>query len=968
LKYCFQVFAILFKNKVKLAYWILAVSVVPVLSLFQNCAGNMHSTVDQLKSSSEATTGLASDVQEPMSIGFETSFEKPVQVNQPIISFVSDINLNKKKPVFECKLNQDEWSTCQSPLKTKILNDGNHTFFIRAKDANQKILTDKSISFSIDTVKPVVSVANPPSAINSLPDLSLIFQSSDQGSGVDKVLCSIDNKVFAQCLSPISLNKLVEGDHSLKLKSVDKAGNESDVLTFNWKTDFSIPTVTFTTSNSGFSVSNSQNIEFIGANKNGGSLVFECSLDQSVFSTCKSPFVANSLPDGTHTLKVKITNAVGQTNQSIFEWKIDRTLPLVKVDSSPAKLMRNNQGTFGFTAKDSLSGIAKIECKLDSEAYKICLSPVSISNLTEGTHNFFVRSFDQAGNMSTEVKSSFTVDLTAPTLELTGAPSNNAASVTLTVSRSKDNISSNPIVTYALNGGQAQRYLTPVNYSNLPDGNYTVDFKSEDEAGNVATKQVKWMVDRTAPAKVSNILVNTQNVNPKITWDLSTDGLSGVSYYEISVGQTNGAVDLLTWFKPSLDSKINSYDLNLSSFSFVSNEYFVNIRAVDLMGNISEIQSVGPIKMPAAFNGMVDLFFTGSNLCATFSSGEFKCNGYLNNVGLTAVDKKVILKSEHVSPVLIDLIGVKKASFGNTFGCAVMSNNGVKCWGSSNSAGQLGNGTYKAAVIPVADILSDAKDVQVAGAHACALLNTGRVKCWGYNGEGGVGQYNNNAYQLTNTTPYDIGVTSVKSIAIGPTQSCSLHEDSSVECWNYNGTGQTTYPNNSIAPTNMNLNGVVKLAAGTLSVCALMNTGTVKCWSHLNSDPGPNKLFGVLGTGNQAESLTPVNVVNLNQVIDIAASASSMHTCALLSNATVKCWGVGASGQMGNGANVKANFSPVLANITDVSKIYVASSGTCAFKKDNSLFCWGSNYGGFMGVSYSVTAGISSPKDVGLTK
>ena len=80
------------------------------------------------------------------------------------------------------------------------------------------------------------------------------------------------------------------------------------------------------------------------------------------------------------------------------------------------------------------------------------------------------------------------------------------------------------------------------------------------------------------------------------------------------------------------------------------------------------------------------------------------------------------------------------------------------------------------------------------------------------------------------------------------------------------------------------------ISVGYHHSCALTGEGTVKCWGF--------GLYGQLGDGKKQSSSTPVEV-KINGIKTI--STGGHHTCALTDGGTVKCWGGGSSGQLGNG-------------------------------------------------------------------
>ena len=77
-----------------------------------------------------------------------------------------------------------------------------------------------------------------------------------------------------------------------------------------------------------------------------------------------------------------------------------------------------------------------------------------------------------------------------------------------------------------------------------------------------------------------------------------------------------------------------------------------------------------------------------------------------------------------------------------------------------------------------------------------------------------------------------------------------------------------------------------------------------------------------------------------------------MHTCVILDNGSVSCWGYGSNGQLGNG-ETSSKFTPTLTSSLGIGRTAVAiSSGTrhtCAILDNGSVSCWGNGYYGQLG-------------------
>jgi alpha-tubulin suppressor-like RCC1 family protein len=107
-----------------------------------------------------------------------------------------------------------------------------------------------------------------------------------------------------------------------------------------------------------------------------------------------------------------------------------------------------------------------------------------------------------------------------------------------------------------------------------------------------------------------------------------------------------------------------------------------------------------------------------------------------------------------------------------------------------------------------------------------------------------------------------------------------------------------------------------------------------------------------LGNGGTSNKYTPTITSNLGaNRTAVAISSGGYHTCAILDNGLVSCWGWNGHGALGNGGtSSQAISSPALTNSLGTGRTAVAiSSGnqhTCAILDNGSVSCWGINSNG----------------------
>ncbi len=372
----------------------------------------------------------------------------------------------------------------------------------------------------------------------------------------------------------------------------------------------------------------------------------------------------------------------------------------------------------------------------------------------------------------------------------------------------------------------------------------------------------------------------------------------------------------------------------------------------------------------APTSGINSIRVGASHTCALFNDGSLRCWG-LNNYGQLGLGSTFWYGDDEPAHAAgpVPLVGVgTKLALGGQHTCALLNTGLVRCWG-QNVYGQLGYNTTEhvgdgeqIASYGYVNLGGIATKLAAGAEHTCALMNTGKVRCWGRNNHGQLG-YGHTYNVGDNEQPYFYGDVNlgpdvtVKDIVAGEGHTCALLTTGSVRCWGLNSSGQlgTGSTSNPIGDTEVpadsvpvNVGGPVRqLSAGNNHTCAVLaETDNVRCWG-LNS-------WGQLGYGHHSIVTTPSADVNVGGPV-LQVAGGEIHTCALLSTGTVKCWGHGGHGQLGYPNTSLLNEPGAAVSIGGASAFQIATGGrsTCALLSTGGARCWGINNYGQLGYGHT---------------
>lgn len=256
--------------------------------------------------------------------------------------------------------------------------------------------------------------------------------------------------------------------------------------------------------------------------------------------------------------------------------------------------------------------------------------------------------------------------------------------------------------------------------------------------------------------------------------------------------------------------------------------------------------------------------------------------------------------------------------------CAILDDDSLRCWTGERPGApkfytvDLGSG-------------KSAKAVQVGDEHTCAILNDDSVKCWGNNYAGQLGLEDT---RIRSNFPGDMGDNlpavalgtgrTAKSIAVGNDFTCAILDDDGLKCWGSNHVGQL-----GLGIMDISVGGeagdmgdnlpAVELGTGRTAkaisanhtyACALLDDDSLKCWG--KNEHGVLGFGGVLwygmNPGDMGDNLPTVDLGLGRSAKGVAAGVG--HTCAVLDDHGVKCWGRNDSGQLGYGDTLGRGSEP----------------------------------------------------------
>jgi len=266
---------------------------------------------------------------------------------------------------------------------------------------------------------------------------------------------------------------------------------------------------------------------------------------------------------------------------------------------------------------------------------------------------------------------------------------------------------------------------------------------------------------------------------------------------------------------------------------------------------------------------------------------------------------------------------IVRAGQGHT--CVVRRDGGVWCWG-QNSVGQLGDGSREDRLTPaMAAIPGGVTALGVGDDHTCALDRAGALWCWG----------NWQLQRATRPTRVSFAPAAVE-LAVGNDHTCLRTAEGRVFCFGLNAYGQLGLPGGRGQQSGwVQLNGIQSVVAGNGHTCALRSDGVV-CWGR--------EEYGALGIGSAGRDPRPFPMMVAGMEGARSLGAGGNHTCAVMVDGLVRCWGSNEYAESGGFDNSTRRVLPqAVDGVSDAVSVAVGATHTCAVTRTGTVFCWGAN-------------------------
>jgi len=808
--------------------------------------------------------------------GSAVLFDRTSPVLQPVDNVTTPTSDNTSSYTFSsteagtitygvCSGSPDNASAGNNTITFDALADGTHSNCkISVTDNASNTSDNLSVrSFTIGAITPALVEVTPVTTPDNDTTPSYTFFSTLSGTITYGGDCDGDNYGTAEAgNNTIIFDVLAEGLHNNCEITVDNNSKTSDNLSVSSFTiDTTAPTLNQVTPVPTPDNDSTPNYTFYsteaGAITYGGS----CSSSSDNNTTTEADNITtvtfNALADGTYdNCTISVTDNTSNTsdNLTVSEFTIGAIKPVLvqvtavapnptNVNTPSYTFFSTLSGTIGYGGSCSSSSNDNLSAAMDNNT--IIFNP-----LAEGTYDNCTISVTSSGGVASDnlSVSSFTIDITAPTL----------AETTLVPSLTNDNVtqytfSSTEGGTFTIgghcsNGSDNNTVVADnmtVSFAALPDATYSnCTITVTDSAGNSVTIDVNsFTIDTTAPtlSQVTGVSTPTNDNTSSYTFSSNEAGIityggscSSSSNDNISVDGDNNTIT----FNALPDGTYSNCTIRVSdNASNTSSPLSVTQFIIDTTAPTVSSTSPTDNQSSVSVSENISVTFSESmdNTSVTTNTSNTTCSGYSFQVSSDSFSSCVQMGSSPTvsnSNRTFTVAPSLKMFYSATYKIRVTT-------AAKDSAGNYIASQYTqtygfktTSTIPIT----------AGSAYSCFMLDNGSVKCWGENNLGQLGlgdiiiRGDNSSDMGDNLTIVDLGSgRTATSITTGTGYTCVLLDDDSVKCWGWADFGQlgAGKTDEYDEPPDLKIplgTGITAIASGYFHTCAILDNSSIKCW------------------------------------------------------------------------------------------------------------------------------------------
>lgn len=801
----------------------------------------------------------------------------------------------------ECRLQNEDFRICESPVLYEDLADGEYRFEARALFEGQSSSV-ASWQWQIDTSFPEIITLLGPEARTREGEARFDFQCSQQDCTYQ---CQLNQQSWESCAPGVEYKDLFDGTQRFSVRAENELGVQGPEKSLEWTIDRTLPEILNLL---GPDELTSEDLASFSFSCSKEECDFFCRLNDGDFESCSPDITYEELDVGEQIFAVYGIDDLGNHGEEThYEWTIIRGAPQILALQGPS--LSDFPGAEGMTASTSATfewlcdqEQCIYECSLNQGEYEPCEPGVDFNDLQDGGQVFSVRAIGVDEIIGDAAQFEWIIDSVAPVITFDNGPLmlTNQVEATLAWSCSKTTC----FQECSHQGDPFESCSSPLTISDLEAGLQTLSVRATDGVGNISAQvDYTWEIDLVLPV-IENLVGPAEwskEDHATFEFQCSKDNCEFICALQ-------NEDDQVVVSPTSCASGITYNDLDDQIYTF-------SVFATDAAGNNSETLTYSwtlDREQPLlSFLATPPTETTDDHAlfefqCTNKSSCTYQCAlSHDDGTGDPLVGSWVECDETYF------VEGLEAGSYSLTIEA-------------EDLAGNRGEFVHTWTVIPLSWSTTSA-----GAAHSCGVANNGTLWCWGANNNGqlGLGDIEDRL------VPTQVGTaTQWSEVSAGGSHTCG-RQGGKLYCWGQNVYGQLGLNNNNprFSPSQVGpFENWSQVTTGSFHSCGRRG-GNLYCWGRNTN--------GQLGVGGSIGRAFPDAVDNLPGTAWSDVSAGVHHTCGIR-DGSLFCWGMNSSGQLGLGHTNQRHTPNPVGDLTSWTKVSAGNGGTCA-KRSGRLYCWG---------------------------